>query len=142
MFECFSDDMKDAVLEVVLKSAISRQGEIDGWNPVHIQKARNAVCNAARDLLDVYEENFFPGGNRVNVLEEEEVMEAQSNLLNSVSNNNSNNSNSNSNTNSSNNSNNNTSNSNNSNSNTNQNGGKTRRRRKAYRRRRATARKN
>ena len=118
LFDCFSDDMKDAVLEVVLKSAISRQGETDGWNALHTQKARDAVCNAARDLLEVYEENFHPG-NRINVLQEDEVMEAQGNLLNSMSNSNNNSSNNNSNNNNSSNNNSNNNNSSNNNSNNN-----------------------
>ena len=163
LFDCFSDDMKDAVLEVVLKSAISRQGETDGWNALHMQKARDAVCNAARDLLEVYEENFHPG-NRINVLQEDEVMEAQGNLLNSMSNSNNNSSNNNSSNNNSsnNNSNNNNSNNNNSNNNNSSNnnssnnnssnnnsgnknlkgGAKSRRNRKTQRRRRAASRKN
>ncbi len=158
LFDCFSDDIKDAVLEVVLKSAIARQGETDGWPANHMQRARDAVFDAARDLLEAYEENFHPG-NHINVLEEEEVMAAQSNLLNSISNNssvssnsnssNSNNSSSTSNSNNSNNSSvgsksNNSSNSNNVNKskNGNQKGGKKTRRARKTRRNQRSNRKN
>ena len=120
LFDCGNDDIKEAVLELVLKAAISRQGEEDGWKPAHMQKARAAVCDAAHDLLEAYEELYNPG-NRINVLQENEVLEAQSNLLNNMSNNNSNNNSSNSGNNSSNNnsSNNNSSNNNSSNNNNN-----------------------
>jgi hypothetical protein len=142
LFDCGSDEIKDAVSNLILKAAILRQAQGDGWKPVHMQKARDAVCEAAQDVLEEYEELYNPG-NRINVLQEDEVLEAQANLLNNMSNNNSNNNNSNSNNNNSN-SNNNNSNSNNNNSNSNnaankkngnQNGGKTRRRRKTQRRR-------
>ena len=36
-FDCGSDEIKEAVMELVLKAAISRQGEEDGWKPMHMQ---------------------------------------------------------------------------------------------------------
>ncbi len=148
LFECFSEELKEAVMQVVMKAAISRQGDTDGWNAYYMKKARDAVCDAAQELLEIYESSFYPEGEHIDVLQEEEVLEAQSNLLNTMSNSNNSNNNSTNNSNNSNNNNNSSSNNNNSRSgnDTNQNGGnKSRRRRngrKTQRRRRTTGRKN
>jgi hypothetical protein len=149
LFECFSDELKEAVMQVVMKAAISRQGDTDGWNAYHMKKARDAVCDAAHELLEIYESSFYPEGEHIDVLQEEEVLEAQSNLLNTMSNSNNSNNNSNISYNSNNTNNTNSGSSNNNSSssnNTNQNGGnKSRRRRndrKTQRRRRTAGRKN